>query len=318
MAEKKKTRIEMDKDFTESLVELCPDAIIGVNRQGVVTIFNKAAEILTGRTADNVINQLHVSKLYDPPELAREVKKRIYSSDQGGAGKMKNMEVRIKTREDKSVPIMLSAALINKNNEEIGSIGFFHDLTRTKQLEEISISDELTGLYNRYHFRSVLAKELDRCIRYNRPLTIAYIDLDNFKPFNDSFGHAQGDDILRLVGSCAKQLLRIQDTAFRLGGDEFALLLVETDLESGAIVADRFRHAFNEQWFKVMSHVGKGLNAVSLSIGLAQYCREDKAGSRRENTDNLIKRADIAMYEAKRAGGNKVVKAGEFIGKDCM
>ena len=307
----------LEKDYFESLVALSPDAIIGINRQGMVTLFNEAAENLTGWRMNAVLNKMHVTNLYDTPERARKVKKMIYRPEYGGVGRLKNMEVALKTREGRTVPIMLSAIVFIKQGREIGSVGFFHDLTRTKQLEEISITDELTGLHNRHHFYAVLAKELERSIRYNRPLTLLYLDLDNFKPFNDHFGHAQGDDILRLVGKCATNLLRIQDDAFRLGGDEFALLLVETDLDAGVLVADRFRKSFNEQWFKIISSKGKKLSPVSLSLGVAQYRNDDENGNKRENADNLVKRADMAMYEAKRAGGDRVVKAKSYIGKEA-
>ncbi len=305
----------LEKDFFESMVALSPDAIIAANRKGLVTLFNEAAEVLTGWKIDQVLNKMHVTQLYHPPELAREVKKMIHLPDHGGVGKLKNMEVVLKTREGRSVPIMLSAVVFQNKGVEAGSVGFFHDLTRTKQLEEISITDDLTGLHNRHHFHSLLAKELDRSMRYNRPLTLLYLDLDKFKPFNDSFGHAQGDNILRLVGKCARQLLRIQDDAFRLGGDEFAMLLVETDLAGGMLVADRFRKAFNEQWFRAMSATGNKLSPVSLSLGVAQYHNKDENGNQRENADNLVKRADMAMYEAKRAGGDRVVKASAYIGE---
>jgi diguanylate cyclase (GGDEF)-like protein/PAS domain S-box-containing protein len=314
MPSDKGKRLVLDQAFFESIVACCPDAIIGINRQGVVTLFNDAAEALTGWPIKEVLHKMHVTELYAPPELARQVKKLMYHPGHGGAGNVKNLEVSLKTREGQTIPILLSAMVLQKKGKEIGSIGFFHDLTRTKQLEEISISDNLTGLYNRRHFHSVLATELERSLRYNRPLTLVYLDLDHFKPFNDTFGHAQGDDILRLVAGCTKLMLRVQDYAFRIGGDEFALLLIETDLKSGWLVADRFRSAFNRRWSQIMDEKGSNLKSVSLSLGVAQFHMEDD-GERGENADNFVKRADMAMYEAKRAGGDKAVKAKAFIGK---
>lgn len=303
------------RDYFKTLVNACPDAIIGINRKGDITIFNEAAEKMTGWQSDEVIHRMHVTDLYHPPEIARKVKKVIYLADEDGVGQTRNIEVTMKTREGKLVPIMLSAVVLIENDVEVGSVGFFHDLTRTKQLEEISITDDLTGLHNRHHFHSVLAKEMERSTRYQRPLTLVYLDLDNFKPFNDNFGHNQGDKILRLVGQCARQLLRTQDDAFRLGGDEFALLLVETDLRSGALVAERFRQAFNDQWFKAVSSTGKQLGPISISIGVAQFHSKKDNGDPGENADNLVMRADMAMYEGKRAGGDQVVKAASHIGE---
>jgi diguanylate cyclase (GGDEF)-like protein/PAS domain S-box-containing protein len=312
---KKKSPIHLNKDFCEALVGLCPDAIIGIDRKGRITIFNEAAEELTGYTAAEVVNTLHVTQLYHPPETARQIKKLIYRPDRDGVGRARNIEVTLKTRKGQLVPILVSAAVLFDNDTEVGSLGYFHDLTHTKHLEEISITDNLTGLHNRHNFHSVLAKELERSTRYHRPLTLVYLDLDNFKPFNDNFGHSLGDNILRLVGKCTRQLLRTQDDAFRLGGDEFALLLVETDLDSGTLVAERFRQAFNEQWSRAMSATAKHTGPISISIGLAQYNFRNDRDEPGENADNLLMRADMAMYEAKRAGGNRVVRAGPYIGE---
>lgn len=315
MASIKGSRLTIRNNYFKTLVDVCPDAIIGINRKGIISIFNEAAEKLTGWHVDEVMDRMHVTRLYDPPEAARHVKKLIYRPDRDGVGQIKNIEVALRNREGQQVPIMLSAAVLFEKDQEVGSVGFFHDLTRTKQLEKISITDDLTGLHNRHHFHVVLAKELDRSTRYGRPLTLIYLDLDSFKPFNDKFGHNQGDNILRLVGHCARLLVRTQDTAFRLGGDEFGLLLVETDLISGALVAERFRQAFNDQLFQALSATDKTMDPISISIGLAQYHSKDPNGDPGENADNLVMRADMAMYEAKRAGGDRVVKAKSYIGQ---
>ncbi len=304
----------LKEDYFKRIVGLCPDAIIGINRQGVVTIFNEAAENLTGWKSDEVLGKMKVSQFYHPTSQARLVKKLMYNPDSSGVGQVKNVEVAVNTRDGNTVPIMLSAVVLQEDGVEVGSVGFFHDLTRTRQLEQISITDDLTGLHNRYHFHSVLAAELERSLRYSRPLTLLYMDIDGFKPFNDKFGHIEGDNVLRLVGKCARQLLRTQDDAFRLGGDEFALLLVETDLEAGALVAARFHKAFDKQWLKTMSARGKAFVApVSLSLGVAEYHTEHGMGLPVESADNLVKRADMAMYAAKRSEGDHcVVKASPY------
>lgn len=304
------------EDFFKTLIGHCPDAVIGANRSGTITIFNQAAEMLTGWTAKEVVGKMHVSEIYHPPVVARQVKKSIYQADKNGVGCVKNLEVKLKTRMGKIVPIMLSAVLLRDHETEVGSVGFFHDLTRTKKLEEISITDNLTRLYNRYYFHSILALELGRSERYIRPLSLVYFDLDNFKPFNDCFGHQEGDHVLRLVGRCCRLVLRTQDYAFRVGGDEFSLLLVETELADGVQVAERFRTTFNTQWSQNMPLADKKLKPITLSLGVAEYQRgNDELNDTGESGDYLIKRADMAMYEAKRAGGNRTVKAGSFIGE---
>jgi diguanylate cyclase (GGDEF)-like protein/PAS domain S-box-containing protein len=303
--------IMASKDFLDKLVLMCPDGIIGVNRGGTVIIFNEAAEKLTGLNAEDVLGKVSITDVYHYPELARDIKKKLYGPNHGGVGRVAGIEVYVKGSGGQKVPIRLSASLLNENGKEIGSVGFFHDLTERKQLEEElrkrSITDSLTGLYNRRHFQTILGDEAKRSSRYNRELTLAFLDLDNFKPFNDNYGHQEGDNILRLVGDSMKAMLRSTDYAFRLGGDEFAFLMVETDLEHGAPALERFRTIFNEQWPLRMSYLGSKLKPVTMSIGVAQLADKEKS-------DKLQLRADLAMYEAKSAGGNRTVRAGEEIG----
>jgi diguanylate cyclase (GGDEF)-like protein/PAS domain S-box-containing protein len=303
--------IMASKDFLDNLVLTCPDGIIGVNREGTVIIFNEAAEKLTGMSSKDVLGKVSITDVYHPPELARDIKKKLYSPEHGGVGRVDGIEVYVKGVDCEKIPIRLSAILLTENGKEIGSVGFFHDLTQRKQLEEelrrLSITDALTELYNRRHFHTVLSDEVTRSARYDRRLTLAFFDLDNFKPFNDTYGHQEGDNILRLVSKSMKGMLRSTDYAFRVGGDEFAFLMVETDLENGAPVLERFRTNFNEQWPSRMSHLGSKLKPVTMSIGVAQLTNKEKS-------DKFQLRADLAMYEAKAAGGNRTVRASEEIG----
>ena len=247
-----------------------------------------------------------ITEVYDPPELARVVKKALYSPANGGVGRMEGMEVEVVGRGGRRIPIRLSAALLMENGEEVGSVGFFHDMTARKMMEKElrrrSITDSLTELYNRRHFHNTLNLEVDRAVRYGRPLSLAVFDLDHFKPFNDAYGHQEGDNILRFVSNVMRQGLRRLDQGFRLGGDEFGFILVETDLARAALAMERFRLTFNEQWPTKMSFLGEQLRPVTLSIGLAQQAPEEKA-------DQLFRRADLAMYEAKKDGGDRTVKA---------
>ena len=228
----------LEMDIWENIVPLCPDGIIGVDQKGIVVVFNKAAEKLIGYSMDEVIGKLHITQIYHPETLARHIKKLIYSPEHGGAGVLEGYEVDVATKQGQTVPIRLSATLIHKDGREIGSVGFFHDLTLKKEMEarllELSITDGLTGLFNHRHFYSVLSKELERAHRYNRPFSLIVLDLDNFKQCNDQFGHIEGDNILRIVGETAKELLRTTDSAFRYGGDEFVIVLPETILKSAS------------------------------------------------------------------------------------
>jgi len=299
------------KNFLDKLVQTCPDGIIGINRKGTVIIFNAAAEKLTGRAAEEVVGRMSIQEVYDAPEMAREIKKQIYGQGYGGPGRVEGLEVTVKDVHGRKIPIRLSAALIFQGDEETGSVGFFHDLTDRKAMEEelrkISITDSLTGLYNRRHFHVTLTEEMARCRRYGGALSLAVFDLDNFKPFNDTYGHQEGDMILRLIAECIGAVFRITDHAFRLGGDEFGVLLVETELANAGRVMERFRVHFAEKWEHKMAYLGRKLRPVTISIGVAQLARQ-------EHADKFQLRADLAMYEAKNAGGDRAVLASEKIG----
>jgi diguanylate cyclase (GGDEF)-like protein len=254
-----------------------------------------------------------ITDIYHPPELARRIKKMLYGPEYGGAGCINGCDVEVIGAGGKMIPIRLSATLILDQGLELGSVGFFHDLTARKRLEDElrrrSITDSLTGLYNRRQFHTVLANEVGRSSRYGRPMSLAIFDLDHFKPFNDNYGHQEGDNILRLVADTMRENLRSLDHAFRIGGDEFALVLVETDLEHGALAVERFRRSFRRNWDMHMAYLGGSLDPVAMSLGIAQLAESEEA-------DMLIKRADLAMYEAKKDGGDRVILARAEIKSD--
>lgn len=302
----------MEKDILGAVVPLCPDGIIGVNREGTVVIFKEAAEKLTGYDKAHVLNTLHITDIYHPPELGRKIKKKLHSTKYGGPGRLDSLEVEVTTKQGRKTPIRLCATLIHKDGEEIGSVGFFHDLTTQRELEaelrRLSITDSLTGLFNRRHFHAVLTQELARATRYERPLSMIMFDLDHFKECNDQLGHLEGDNLLRLIENVARQTLRKTDIAFRYGGDEFIILLPETDLNSAATAAEKLRKRFNQECpYRISLSQEEATEPVTLSLGVAQ-------SGPKEEGESFNKRVDMAMYEAKAKGEDCTVKAEHPIG----
>jgi diguanylate cyclase (GGDEF)-like protein/PAS domain S-box-containing protein len=302
-----------EKIFFKNLVALCPDGIIAIDRKGLIVIFNKAAENITGYTADETIGKMTIPELYHSVKMARRIKKDMYSNDFGGRGVLADYEVEVVNKSGQKIPIRFSATLLWDKGEEIGSVGFFHNLAPHKQMEErlhmLSITDGLTGLYNHRHFFTILTEELKRAERYGRPLSLICFDLDNLKYYNDSYGHLEGDRVLRLVGDTMRSVLRHSDGCFRYGGDEFMVLLPETDLRKASIVAEKIRDMFKVRCS--LSGKKAGLKSPTLSIGIAQ-------ASKSEYSESLIKRADLAMYEAKKEGGNRIRKARRSISKRAV
>jgi diguanylate cyclase (GGDEF)-like protein/PAS domain S-box-containing protein len=289
-------------NIISNLIAVCPDGIIGVDMHGTVVIFNAKAAALTRRKCEEVIGSLDIGQIYGGREQARRIKTIIYAEDFGGVGRLDGFETAIVDIENKSIPIRLSAALIFDNDKEVGSVGFFHDLTNQKSMEEklykLSITDGLTNLFNQRHFHSCLADEMDRVLRYKSPLSLICFDLDKFKDCNDRFGHLEGDNVLRRVGNLLNVVTRHSDKAFRYGGDEFFVILPETNLNQAMIAAEKIRQVFNDTWPYESSGTGAPFR-VTLSMGVVQRQAET-------SSEALIKRADLAMYNAKHQGGDRV------------
>ncbi len=162
------------------------------------------------------------------------------------------------------------------------------------QLARLVTQDQLTNVLNARAFVDRLTQELDRNRRYPRPLALLYMDLDNFKVINDTHGHHTGDAVLRLVADAMRSSVRHADVLGRLGGDEFAVLMPETD----AALAD----AAAKRLIAGVRNVFKGTPNVTASIGVVSCAATDAS------TDDLIRRADQAMYDAKKSGKDRVVQ----------
>jgi diguanylate cyclase len=162
-----------------------------------------------------------------------------------------------------------------------------------------SLTDPLTQLANRKLFDSTLERAIADARANNEPLSLMMTDIDNFKNFNDSFGHLTGDQVLRLVASSVKQNIKGQDTASRYGGEEFAIVLPNTELRSALTVADHIRRAVMTKELTKRS-TGEQLGRVTVSIGIATLHKND-------SMQTLIERTDTCLYAAKRHGRNRVI-----------
>jgi diguanylate cyclase (GGDEF)-like protein len=165
----------------------------------------------------------------------------------------------------------------------------------TKQLAN---TDSLTGLYNRRSFQERLEQEVDRAIRYHRPLSLIMIDIDYFKTYNDTYGHLQGDNVLIEVARALKQLSRAPDIVARYGGEEFALILPETDKANAEALGRRLREYVEQCTFPGAASLPT--KALTISVGIASYMPPD-------TKEALLEAADVALYHAKREGRNRVV-----------
>lgn len=217
----------------------------------------------------------------------------------------------------KFIPVIMQTAAGRRTEDlrranEVGALGYITDptdidllLARTRTLlefkayldvcEEAAFTDHLTGLANRRRFERQLEREVARVERFGHPFTLLMLDIDSFKNLNDTFGHDAGDDAIRRLSKVLCEGTRGIDLAARIGGEEFAVLLVETSKDGGFEVAERLRTAIKSLELPQAGH-------ITASFGVAE-CPSDA-----QTAAEILKAADVALYEAKRNGRDQVVK----------
>jgi two-component system, cell cycle response regulator len=174
-----------------------------------------------------------------------------------------------------------------------------HSLKQANEkLQRIASVDELTGLYNRRYFEDFFSREFNRCQRYKRPMSCIMLDIDHFKRVNDTYGHQQGDVILKELGERLMTLLRNSDVAVRYGGEEFVVLLPETALYAARITAEKIRRGVASEPFSYKPNQGL---PITISLGIAAFDGTHGADTHQE----LLKQADTMLYKAKEGGRNR-------------
>ncbi len=188
------------------------------------------------------------------------------------------------------------ASLAKAIGEQIGVA-----VERARLFEEISqlaVTDELTGLYNIRHLKRVLGEEVKRSLRYGRAFSFIMLDIDNFKMYNDQHGHLRGDEVLRILAGLLQQNVREVDTVFRYGGEEFSIIIPEVAKGEALNIAERIRRVVQDYVFPFEEYQPGG--NLTVSMGISGF-PEDAEG-----TEELIDRADRALYRAKLTGRNRV------------
>ena len=193
---------------------------------------------------------------------------------------------------DKETIANLKHLIIDLDDDLIRKIAELHD--ENIQLKSLALIDGLTGLFNNRFFLKNLETEMVRTKRTGHSCSLMIIDLDNFKPLNDTFGHVKGDKFLREVGKILQENVRATDMVCRYGGDEFAVIMPATELYPAIRLAHRLHYAIS----KIPAPGGL---VISSSIGIAEY----KAASLYK-IEEFINAADSAMYDAKKNGKNRV------------
>jgi diguanylate cyclase (GGDEF)-like protein len=303
-------RLECSEKLYRYLVDSSPDIIYTLNPEGRFTFVNDRAHHLLGFKRDELIGK-HYSVLVHEEDLERA--RYVFNERRVGDRASRNVELRLKCMNsfDKERSFDNSLMTISFNSmgmysldqgsrkkEFFGTYGVARDITDRKRAEELisyqAYHDILTDLPNRILFRDRLDLALIQAKRNKTELAVMFVDLDRFKLVNDTLGHIKGDELLQQVAGRLKDRLRRGDTLARLGGDEFTLLLPDLrNRQDAALIAEQFLDCLHHPFYLDGHEVH-----VSASIGIA-VCPADG-----ESVDDLIRHADIAMYQVKALGKN--------------
>ena len=283
--------IEERRMYLETVLGAAPDAIVALDACQQIVEWNAGAERLFGYSWEEAIGQ-NIDHLITSPDVFEEATE--FTQMIMGGLEVSPLET-IRYRKDGSpVDVILAGSPILVEGELIGIVAVYTDISARVQMEEtlriLALLDELTGLYNRRGFSILAEQQLKMAHREKRKLLLLFADLDGMKRINDTFGHEEGDRALVEAADVLRETFRESDVIARFGGDEFVVLAIETNGAPAEALTHRLQENLEAR------NAGEGrLYDLSLSVGLAHYNPEQPC-----SIDELVARADRAMYERKR------------------
>lgn len=299
----KQKRLEAKAWYFESVITNSGNIIFTTDVEHRILKFNRGSERAFGISQTDVLGK-EVHALFASPV---EISALLARVDEHGSAEAPELLIK-QSDSGEEIWISLSVTrMLNRDKEVIGEVFNCSNITKRKQLESqlhekneqllrLVITDSLTGLYNVRHLNAELGRLIRAQKRFpNRPISIALIDVDKFKVYNDTKGHQAGDHLLVMLGNIFTSEIRAEmDSAYRYGGDEFVLLLPDTTVEGAKVICDRILTAFRKL----------RAEPTSLSIGIAQYLPGDENKETAHAVKEFIQRADEAMYAVKCKGGD--------------
>src|SRR5690606_36203620 len=293
-------RAEEERALLAVIVETSTDAIISTDLNWNITSWNKAAELLYGYQADEAMRSDFIGKKLVPPEREEELQCLREKLLQGERPPPFDT-IRL-NKNGKPIDVSLSCAPIRDRQNRIRGIAYIsRDITERKRMEEQlhhdAFHDRLTGLANRTLFIDRLNHVIERAHRYGDYYAVFVLDIDNFKLINDTMGHLVGDQLLQGFSSRVQEVLRPVDTLARFGGDEFTLILEEVgNPDIVTHIAERIQDTLKTPFILDKQEVRIG-SSVGITMGDRHY----------SHPDEVLRDADLALYEAKRRGKSQYV-----------
>lgn len=296
LAELEASRVEL-----KSIMDQLPDVLYRTDMQGIITMISPACFDILGFRREEMLGTV-LSDYYNN----RENRQKIVQAICEAGGKAIRVESALRHK-DGSIVWMLTNAFVrfDSDGQPISIEGLARDISERKRMEDqlmtLSRTDGLTGAYNRGHFMDKSEEVINMMRRYQRPASMMVADLDHFKTINDKYGHHAGDLALKAFTDVCRQEIRESDILGRLGGEEFGLMLPETTIQHAQVLAERIRKAASALEITLDDQTIR----IAVSIGLVELSTEDAT------LDAVMRRADLAMYQAKAGGRNQVVTAME-------
>ena len=284
----------------ESFNTLIDETIISssTDLEGIITEVSNAFCKISKHSQDELIGQNQ--NIVRHPDMSAKVFEKLWETikaDNVWEGEIKNIA---KDGSTYWVYTTISPKF-DEHNNKIGYVSIRQDITDKKKIEEISITDGLTNIYNRRHFNEFFPKFLNSSKRENQFISFIILDIDFFKQYNDTYGHQKGDDVLIMVSDCLKKSAhRSDDYCFRLGGEEFGLLFKSKDKKKALEFANKILKNIEE--LKIEHKNSKVSVYVTASMGLYSNYANDVV-----SIDDVYKKADKLLYSAKESGRNKIV-----------
>ena len=286
-----------------SSLAIMDDYIISssTDENGVITRVSNALCKISGYSKDELIGKKH--DILRSPDMSDEFFEDLWATIKSGktwSGEIKNIK---KNGEVYWLDTIITPSK-DLNEKVVGYSSVKHDITSQKLIEIISITDELTGLYNRRHFNEMFSLELKNAIRQGSKFSFLMLDVDYFKQYNDTYGHQLGDTVLSSISKAFQRVLnRSNDLIFRLGGEEFGVIYSTDTCENATKIAEIIRSSISD--LEIEHTTSKASGFVTISIGIVCIDFSVK-GNYSYTTDAIYKLADDELYKAKENGRNRI------------